>query len=68
MLRNVCRPERRSRRKILNEVLSLNAQEFRKYATTASQTDILNEVLSLNAQEFGLRLPRAHDELSSMKS
>ena len=36
---------------ILNEVLSLNAQELPKQ-DCPSFGDVLNEVLSLNAQEF----------------
>ena len=36
---------------ILNEVLSLNAQEFTKSIPRSESAYILNEVLSLNAQE-----------------
>ena len=36
---------------ILNEVLSLNAQELDRSARTARTRWVLNEVLSLNAQE-----------------
>ena len=36
---------------LLNEVLSLNAQEFAKPRATANAMPVLNEVLSLNAQE-----------------
>ena len=36
---------------ILNEVLSLNAQEFRGARIIAPFSVLLNEVLSLNAQE-----------------
>ena len=36
---------------LLNEVLSLNAQEFITAATDHNVFDFLNEVLSLNAQE-----------------
>ena len=54
MLRNV--PGRRRSRLcglFLNEVLSLNAQEFRLFLLREVHTVLLNEVLSLNAQEFG---------------
>ena len=37
---------------ILNEVLSLNAQEFRSLMERAKADRFLNEVLSLNAQEL----------------
>ena len=37
---------------ILNEVLSLNAQEFVLHLLKVAKHTILNEVLSLNAQEF----------------
>ena len=36
---------------VLNEVLSLNAQELSQLWDSVTQTLILNEVLSLNAQE-----------------
>ena len=36
---------------VLNEVLSLNAQEWWTAAASACRSEILNEVLSLNAQE-----------------
>ena len=36
---------------LLNEVLSLNAQEFGGEVTALEEFYILNEVLSLNAQE-----------------
>ena len=36
---------------LLNEVLSLNAQESRNSLTCRSVVALLNEVLSLNAQE-----------------
>ncbi len=49
----MCRqPLRSGRIPLLNEVLSLNAQEFRADEFAASHVTILNEVLSLNAQEF----------------
>ena len=38
---------------ILNEVLSLNAQEYTALIGASMPALILNEVLSLNAQEFG---------------
>ena len=37
---------------VLNEVLSLNAQESRTRCGTVSPPRLLNEVLSLNAQEY----------------
>ena len=37
---------------VLNEVLSLNAQESRRRLKATSLTALLNEVLSLNAQEW----------------
>ena len=37
---------------ILNEVLSLNAQEFENGLALFFPDKLLNEVLSLNAQEF----------------
>ena len=36
---------------ILNEVLSLNAQEYHPPDTCQERSTLLNEVLSLNAQE-----------------
>ena len=36
---------------ILNEVLSLNAQECQEYRPRMAHLQFLNEVLSLNAQE-----------------
>ena len=41
----------RSLADLLNEVLSLNAQEYPPATATASPSAFLNEVLSLNAQE-----------------
>ena len=38
--------------RLLNEVLSLNAQEFVRHIPTHNRSTFLNEVLSLNAQEF----------------
>ena len=43
---------------ILNEVLSLNAQEFSTVNVTGAGTSFLNEVLSLNAQESASRMMR----------
>ena len=40
---------------LLNEVLSLNAQEYRQAYKIPRHTLVLNEVLSLNAQEFSTR-------------
>ena len=40
---------------ILNEVLSLNAQEFHHHLPTPKFKCVLNEVLSLNAQEWNPR-------------
>ena len=37
---------------VLNEVLSLNAQELCSFVLTSYANHFLNEVLSLNAQEF----------------
>ena len=53
MLRNPSKSMGPRNQSLLNEVLSLNAQEFGlRYAAFMFDTDILNEVLSLNAQEF----------------
>ena len=38
---------------LLNEVLSLNAQEYLVLDVVGLASKILNEVLSLNAQELG---------------
>ena len=37
---------------LLNEVLSLNAQEWWQHRQAGKHGTVLNEVLSLNAQEF----------------
>ena len=37
---------------LLNEVLSLNAQEYRRHILNVTPFAFLNEVLSLNAQEW----------------
>ena len=69
MLRNLARVSSRRCPSILNEVLSLNAQEFENVAVlTVYACILLNEVLSLNAQEsddFGYA---SEYEQSSMKS
>ena len=51
MLRNAATPPRRCFAILLNEVLSLNAQEFCLFQVYSNGLDFLNEVLSLNAQE-----------------
>ena len=51
MLRNCLRGREASRLAFLNEVLSLNAQEFPFFRVMPSASTFLNEVLSLNAQE-----------------
>ena len=53
---------------LLNEVLSLNAQESLPDVDYGNAASILNEVLSLNAQEFHGEPPGADGGLSSMKS
>ena len=53
---------------ILNEVLSLNAQEFDSHVDEVERAVILNEVLSLNAQEFVLDADGRIVRCSSMKS
>ena len=53
---------------ILNEVLSLNAQEFRAIRGVTFCLRILNEVLSLNAQEWSVPLRQLSIYHSSMKS
>ena len=52
MLRNVGRARHRGGLVVLNEVLSLNAQEFARTAPAVVPAVLLNEVLSLNAQEW----------------
>ena len=52
MLRNCSGPVRAcSFSDVLNEVLSLNAQEYPRNRTAGKHCRFLNEVLSLNAQE-----------------
>ena len=53
---------------VLNEVLSLNAQESRHLSDRAQGWTILNEVLSLNAQEFRRVGRTVFLQISSMKS
>ena len=53
---------------VLNEVLSLNAQESVRRPHATAKLIFLNEVLSLNAQESGFHPVRAAVALSSMKS
>ena len=51
MLRNPRRESWPKKLAILNEVLSLNAQELTALCGLMAKNIILNEVLSLNAQE-----------------
>ena len=51
------------RRSVLNEVLSLNAQEFSTRYRIMARCPLLNEVLSLNAQEFCLACLAKQKEL-----
>ena len=51
MLRNTPLPGWKWLSFILNEVLSLNAQECQEYRPRMAHLQFLNEVLSLNAQE-----------------
>ena len=53
---------------LLNEVLSLNAQESCGRIRPRRRSPLLNEVLSLNAQEFKMNLIKTKILLSSMKS
>ena len=53
---------------LLNEVLSLNAQEFTPMKVAIAGNAILNEVLSLNAQECHSALSSSFILSSSMKS
>ena len=48
---------------ILNEVLSLNAQEYHPPDTCQDRSTLLNEVLSLNAQESDIVDESADDDL-----
>ena len=53
---------------LLNEVLSLNAQEYTLADMLDGLVSILNEVLSLNAQEYFLSTVLNLRNFSSMKS
>ena len=68
MLRNRHRIGAKILRHFLNEVLSLNAQEFQRFVTPPASLQFLNEVLSLNAQEYGGFRVRRVEMVSSMKS
>ena len=52
MLRNEQEKQEQEKCAILNEVLSLNAQEWNATSRNIQAKTLLNEVLSLNAQEF----------------
>ena len=52
MLRNVIHGSAGETYFFLNEVLSLNAQEYYRVTETGELEVVLNEVLSLNAQEL----------------
>ena len=68
MLRNYIYYDTPYLKKFLNEVLSLNAQEYRVLKLSRAQDSFLNEVLSLNAQESPLFLASMKKLFSSMKS
>ena|GEM_PF-4415838 len=68
MLRNLCGRGEPWPNTFLNEVLSLNAQEFRHSTTAFLSSRLLNEVLSLNAQELLNIDDTTITQLSSMKS
>ena len=68
MLRNTRPWPTASPTTILNEVLSLNAQEFHPTHSIMNMPDFLNEVLSLNAQECDVAYGVAVAPVSSMKS
>ena len=53
---------------LLNEVLSLNAQEFDVDRVGLLSHLVLNEVLSLNAQEWEPVTEKRDERRSSMKS
>ena len=55
-------------RPLLNEVLSITAQEFVYRPTVEVVVEILNEVLSITAQESARLKEATQDGLSSMKS
>ena len=52
MLRNDSTQRSNKLNTVLNEVLSLNAQEFYRLRARRFPSRVLNEVLSLNAQEL----------------
>ncbi len=52
MLRNPPNHNAGNPLRILNEVLSLNAQEYQELSRILESLAVLNEVLSLNAQEY----------------
>ena len=54
MLRNPSKSMGPRNQSLLNEVLSLNAQELQAGVQYSTHMAILNEVLSLNAQEYSL--------------
>ena len=68
MLRNRRIPVQNFTLSVLNEVLSLNAQEYYRVTETGELEVVLNEVLSLNAQEFLAVLLHVRASQSSMKS
>ena len=69
MLRNCAvAPSGHSAVALLNEVLSLNAQEFDHVAVNRPRIVVLNEVLSLNAQESEFEFRVWRPSCSSMKS
>ena len=68
MLRNLATHGSSNTIYFLNEVLSLNAQEFIARRTRLRFAVILNEVLSLNAQEYECFCLFSCVFLSSMKS
>ena len=68
MLRNCCVTWNLPRLSVLNEVLSLNAQELTWLRNLPQHCRILNEVLSLNAQESVPEADLVQLVVSSMKS
>ena len=69
MLRNPARNPPCFEASLLNEVLSLNAQELgHTNVFDALASDFLNEVLSLNAQEYVADVAEVFRGSSSMKS
>ena len=53
---------------ILNEFLSITAQEFSCFAVPCTPSALLNEVLSITAQESDKLAAEAAEAASSMKS